>query len=267
MKILLYSDTHHNAWRSADWPREIPEHDVMVLAGDISEYPSRYTHSSYSLPSVLGEIRSRTDRPILFLPGNHEFYHQEYFDLLEQMRKDTESLDIVFLHCRRVQIGDVAFHGCTLWSDFMLDGPLGQIAVVGQAKTRLVDFRYIRYQGGKYTPANCMALHRKERDWLDASLQDCNAPHKVVVTHFAPTRSCISPRYEGDSANPYFIANCDDLAVKYAPDLWLYGHTHTPADFLEEGTRFVNQARGYPGEPVPGNGFDTQKVLEVGSTP
>lgn len=260
MRLSLLSDTHHNFGDSSEWPHPLPDHDVLILAGDISEYTDRPS----DLAEVLAHYRSRTDRPILYLPGNHEFYHQEYHRTLDRIAADTKRLDIELLHCRSVQYGDVAFHGCTLWSDFSLFGAEMADVYGLYAEMSISDFRAIRYGDQPFRRTDCADLHRKERAWLEKSLERSKAPHNVVITHFAPVAQCIAARFQGDRLNPYFIAECEDLVKQFEPDLWLYGHTHQPDDFILGKTRFINNARGYPLEDS-GIDFEPEKIIEVGS--
>ena len=260
MRISLLSDTHHNFGNSSEWPYPLPDHDILILAGDISEY----TNSPTNLTEVLAHYRSRTDRPILYLPGNHEFYHHEYHQTLDWIRRDTDQFNIELLNCRSVQYGNVAFHGCTLWSDFTLFGS-EQADLYGLYAERAVnDFHVVRFKDRAFRRTDCANLHRQERAWLEESLASSNALHDVVITHFAPVAQCIGERYQGDRLNPYFVSGCEDLVAQFKPDLWLYGHTHQPDDFMLGETRFVNNARGYPNEES-GTYFRSDKIIEVGS--
>ncbi len=259
MRISLLSDTHQNFGDSSEWPHPLPDHDLLVLAGDISEY----VDSPANLPDVLAHYRARTDRPILYLPGNHEFYRHDYHRTLDWIRRDAGQIGIELLNCRCVRYGEIAFHGCTLWSDFTLFGP-GQADLYGlYAEQSITDFRVIGYENRAFRRSDCANLHRKERAWLEESLQSSDAPYNVVITHFAPIARCIPERYQGDRLNPYFVAGCEDVVERHAPDLWMFGHTHDAQDFTLGDTRFVNNARGYPHENT-GNIFDPEKIIEVG---
>ena len=259
MRISLLSDTHHDRGHSCEWPYPLPAHDVLVLAGDISEFVDRPSN----LTEVLEHFRERTQKPILYLLGNHEFYRQDYEETLQRLQREADRLGIDFLHCDSVQYGDVLFHGCTLWSDFTLLGPelASESALV--AEQTVGDFRLIGHKGRKFLSSDCAELHRRERAWLEESLASSNATHNVVITHFAPIAQCIGERYQGNELNPYFIAGCEDLVERFTPDLWLYGHTHNASDFTHGKTRFVNNARGYPRE-LDAAGFVPDKIVEVG---
>lgn len=183
---------------------------------------------------------------------------------MDRIRRDTAQLGIELLNCRRIQYGDVAFHGCTLWSGFTLFGA-EQADLYGlYAEQSITDFRVIGYGDRAFRRADCAELHRQERAWLEESLASSKALCNVVITHFAPVAQCIAERYQGDRIEPYYVADCESLVVQHEPDLWLYGHTHQPDDFVLGKTRFVNNARGYPFE-ISDVDFNHEKIVEVES--
>lgn len=58
-----------------------------------------------------------------------------------------------------------------------------------------------------------------------------------------------------------FVSDLTALMGAERAALWIYGHTHRPADLEHDGTRLVSNPRGYPHELVPG--FDPGLVVEV----
>ena len=64
MKLWIMSDLHQNADDKQLLPEQKPEHDVLILAGDIS-------------PSIVEARRyacTLTSKPSILVAGNHEFY-------------------------------------------------------------------------------------------------------------------------------------------------------------------------------------------------
>jgi Icc-related predicted phosphoesterase len=77
-----------------------------------------------------------------------------------------------------------------------------------------------------------------------------SAHHVVVMTHHAPNRVLLkynpNPRWvmlNGSYANTLLepITNSNIRA-------WCFGHTHDRQDRVLNGVRYINNARGYPGE-------------------
>lgn len=75
MKLAIYSDLHVE--HSLFVPPPALDADVIVLAGDIHA-PGHNTPKWARRPGGFGE------RPVIYVPGNHEFYGSEY---LAQQRR------------------------------------------------------------------------------------------------------------------------------------------------------------------------------------
>jgi hypothetical protein len=140
MKLLIYSDLHLEFKRPLLPPDDIV-YDVVVLAGDI--------HSP-GYKAVRWAATAFEGTPVVYVPGNHEFYGCEINDELERMRAEAEGTSVrvmdrdVFVH------GGVRFLGCTLWTDFALpilqeDGTRRSDCekAISVANAELVDFELI----------------------------------------------------------------------------------------------------------------------------
>src|ERR1700712_1782745 len=66
MRIWLYSDLHVDV-HPYSLPPDPPDHDVVVIAGDIADGLTRH-----GLPWL--RVHVPTDRPVIYVPGNHDFY-------------------------------------------------------------------------------------------------------------------------------------------------------------------------------------------------
>ncbi|MGY3355075.1 hypothetical protein ACVWZK_001738 [Bradyrhizobium sp. GM0.4] len=80
------------------------------------------------------ELYPDRDRPLIYVPGNHDFYsfHDKHCAELKtttweeqraRMPEVAEDLGIILLDDASVEIGDVLFVGATLWTDFMTRPP------------------------------------------------------------------------------------------------------------------------------------------------
>lgn len=259
MKLTLLSDVHVEF--DNDVPSINPEATLVVLAGDI--------HRHVRGIDVANELNTWRQVPVIVLAGNHEFYRAEIDGLLVEMRKRAGYCrDIHFLERDSVVIDGVRFLGCTLWSDFSINGPEQIRHHMRIAQQRVNDFHLIRYRGKLFKPEDAAALYKESYAWLEAELKKPFAGKTVVVTHFAPHRAAIHPRYlqNGvlDALTPYFVTDCSALMRSYSIDAWLYGHTHHSVDVLvENGTRLVSNQRGYPDEPLTYTHFDPQKIIDI----
>src|SRR5437660_11939945 len=84
--------------------------DVVVLAGDvhIGREGRRWIRSQFS------------EKPVLYVLGNHEFYRQRLPELTETLKRETDGSNIHLLENTAVEIDGVRFLGCTFWTDFSL---------------------------------------------------------------------------------------------------------------------------------------------------
>lgn len=242
MRLRILSDLHLEFF---DGHRELPgvEADVVVLAGDIHRQCEGLAWARQRFP----------DTPIIYVPGNHEFYGTCLPLLREELALEAERLDIELLDNRAVTLNGVRFYGTTLWTDFALyaDNPTRNPEdTVTKAKRYMPDFRIVEsHPGAIMTPGASKALHQEALNWLTASLDDQFDGPKVVVSHHAPMRECIPDQYTGDTLSPAFASHLPQLMGKM--HLWVHGHVHEPVDMCREGTRIIANPGGYPDEFSP----------------
>src|SRR5687768_18154134 len=107
MKLNVLSDLHLTLGTLA-----APENDAdaVVLAGDIAR-----PKEAIAWASGLG-------KPVLYVPGNHEFYGGSIAGTVEELKRLSAGTSIRVLDNDEVIIDGVRFLGATLWTDFMLFG-------------------------------------------------------------------------------------------------------------------------------------------------
>jgi predicted phosphodiesterase len=242
--IQVLSDLHLEVWPFAP---ALPGADVVVLAGDIHNGRQGI------------DWAARTFRcPILYVPGNHEYYDGEFHAVEQQMRDAALGSGVQLLQSEARVLQGVRFLGCTLWTDYSLVSAAERPAVIEAARERNPDFMKIRVGARSFAPEDDIALCTAQRAWLAAQLAQPHSGSTVVITHFAPHPMSIAPAYANHPANPGFVLNLESLMGK--ADLWIHGHTHTAFDYNRGGTRVVSNPRGYPGEP---SGFRPDWLVEV----
>lgn len=204
------------------------------------------------------EWAERTFRvPVLYLPGNHEYYDHEFHEAHAAM-KATANERVRLLDCSVAITDQVRFLGCTLWTDYTLAPEAARGAAIEQARAKNPDYEKIRFGARNFAPEDAIALCQEHRAWLERTLSEPFAGRTVVITHFAPHPRSIAPAYAGHPANPGFVLDLSSMMGRAA--LWIHGHTHTAFDYEVSGTRVVCNPRGYPGEPT---GFQADRVVEV----
>jgi predicted phosphodiesterase len=237
MKIRLLSDIHQEFYEDRTL-YETKGEDVLVLAGDI--------HVGHeAVLNAIAKFMHGGQPSVVYVPGNHEYYRYslEYFNA--GIIRSFASV----LNPGTVKIGDVTFIGATGWTNFRKD----RIAKMACA-TRISDFRLIN----GFSTDVCDQLSTEHFKYIfDAYAQ--TEGKKVIVTHFLPAVECIAPEYRGsDLLNYYFANDYGELISEMKDTTWLFGHSHSPTDFLLGSTRMVNNAYGYN----MNKGF-VEKIIEV----
>lgn len=242
MRLRILSDLHLEFF---DGSRALPEvdADVVILAGDIHRKCEGLAWARTRFPNT----------PIIYVPGNHEFYGTCMPLLRDELALEAERLDIELLDNRAVTLNGVRFYGTTLWTDFALyaDDPTNDPAHTESKALRFMpDFRIVQTAPGRvFTPADSRQLHSKALEWLENELAQPFAGPKVVVSHHAPLHECIPGQYRGDALSPAFASHLPDLMGDM--DVWIHGHVHEPVDILRNGTRVIANPGGYPDEFSP----------------
>ena len=244
MKLHIVSDLHLEF--DPGWALPATDADVLVLAGDI--HPGLKSMSAFT----------KVGKPVLFVPGNHEFYGEQMKGLTAAMRLYAGACHVTLLDCDQTVIRGVRFLGATLWTDFALNGANEVEAALQEADRHMNDYVSIRYGEGWLTPLETVHAHRAARAWLEARLAEPFDGPTVVITHHAPHPGSIHPRYRGNALNPSFASDLDPLMGKAR--LWIHGHTHASSDYVVNGTRVICNPKGYRNENPD---FQPRLVVEI----
>ena len=250
MKIAYASDLHLE-FNPSITLTGLSGADGLVLAGDVDTMPEYYTE-------FLRKLRLAYAGPVIFVLGNHEYYHGVFPDDRQAFLLENEAMIL----------DGVRFLGATLWTDFASGKQMRS------CQRMMSDFEVIHDgHSGSITPEAILKVHQDSIAWLDGQfthhpLPGCN-PHDgptVVITHHAPSVQCLlshlprmlyappAPRDHLDAA----YANRWERLLGPAVALWVYGHTHAAFDQVIRGTRVVSNPRGYDEEST---GFDAGKVI------
>lgn len=261
LRIWTFSDLHRRAYARPWTPAAIPDADVAVVAGDVGE----------GLADTVGWLAAtiRPAMPVVLVAGNHEFYGGTRNVDLAHGRRAAARQGIDLLENDTVALGGCTFSGCSLWTDYALDGIAGRAAAMDAARTGLSDHSRIAWERDPrlkpFRPEEALALHVASRHFLERALLERDPPDRrrgphVVVTHHAPSPGSVAPAYAGHPLNPAFASDLDALVAAGRPDLWVHGHVHTSFDYRLGATRVVCNPLGYPGENA---GFDPGLVVEL----
>jgi predicted phosphodiesterase len=251
MRFLVLSDLHLE-FATFKPARALDDVDAVVLAGDV--LPGDKVVRWAARESVFG-----LNKPIIFVPGNHEYYGGEFHMRRAQLQRAAAGVpNVHILDPGEVLLdaGRVRVLGCTLWTDFRVPIQTAGAAVSDPSRameeaTRLInDYQTITLQASKtlkrrsLTPADTLVLHEAERAWLETKLRESFDGKTVVVTHHASAAGSIAPRWSGDWLTPSFVSDLPEPFFE-VPSLWVHGHTHSSFDYRRGNCRIVCNPRGY----------------------
>jgi len=254
MKIFLISDLHFEFGNAPDaWHIPNTLADVIVLAGDIHV-------GTKGVQWAIAEAK-RLEKPIIYVMGNHEYYHYEMTTLLDDVRRMAETSGVLhLLENDSVVISGVRFLGCTLWTDYDCDPDTPQVLSMAESSQRLNDHSLITLSEHLFQPTDALIFHRQSRHWLKNQLEiDFDGP-TVVVTHHAPSLLAQHRHYPVTGLTGAFLSDMTELFGEKV-DAWLYGHTHYSVDTRVNGTHLVSNQAGYPEEDC--GKYDPSKVIDV----
>lgn len=254
MKIHVLSDLHNEFQRIIFKEPFLPVQkvpcDVVVLAGDIDYgvHGLEWAKKTFSVP-------------VIFVPGNHEYYFGHLEETKELMRMASGD-GAFFLDQDEIVIDGVRFLGVTAWTDYTASGnqPLAMLT----ARNSINDYQLIFTPKGHATPEDVLERNLAARRWLEEKLAQPFDGPTVVVTHHAPsTLSIDRRRFEPGHLDASFANRWESL-MGNGVAAWIHGHTHNFCDYEMAGTRVVANPRGYAHqEEHHGNGFRPDFVIEV----
>lgn len=240
MKVQVSSDLHLELLPE-DLSVEVliephPEADVLVLAGDI--------HTGVNAIQYFRDWPV----PVLYVPGNHEFYGQVWEVARAALRQAAEGTSIRVLDNDVLHIDGVRFLGTTLWTDYAVDRGRPAASAMELAGSYLKDHFEIRSLAGDgtkefITPAQMRQDHQASRSWLEGELALDFPGKTVVISHHAPHRLSVHRKYVGHPLTPAFASDLSDLM--HQADLWIHGHAHDSFNYQVGRCKVISNPAGY----------------------
>jgi predicted phosphodiesterase len=259
MRLWIVSDLHLELTRGWDLPTgdSRPEFDVMVVAGDLMPRMER---------GVTWLLERVTDKPVIYVAGNHEFYGCDIDRTVEKARQIAAGTNVHILQNDSVVIDDVLFVGATLWTDFEFLG--NRDLAMRRAAEGMNDYHKIRKRqyAERLRPTDTLARHFESREFIGRTTRQSTAARNVAITHHGCVAEAVKVGAEHDILSAAYTSDCSDLLENV--DLWVYGHTHESRDFKVGRTRIVSNSKGY-GPWLPQQrgwdniSFDPNYVIEI----
>jgi len=290
MKITVVSDLH---LEFSDVKLENTQGaDVLVLSGDIVIAEDMHDHPADTINSKLmhadfaglgnrqeAAIRfrkffervSREFSDVVYVAGNHEFYHGRWYGSLDHLREEVSAFpNIHMLEQTSVKIKDETFAGGTLWTDLNKGDPLTAHALADMMN----DFRLIRDDKRNFSKLKVeqtAVRHSRTREYirqvaLNMRERQNPAERLVVVGHHTPSFMSCAPQYRHEYLmNGGYHSDLSEFILDH-PEivLWTHGHTHDCYDYMIGDTRIICNPRGYETEAHSDyTGWNPHLVIEV----
>lgn len=248
MRVQIISDLHQEFGMSE---LSFDSADIVVLAGDVNI-------GTKGINWIKSAIK---DKPVIYVLGNHEYYKGSYSKTLRKISAIANESNVHVLENEAVTIGNVCFHGATLWTDFSLFGNPKQYGSICQGKMN--DYKKIRRDPSysKLRTIDTFQIHNKSMNWLEKSLAESESEMNIVVTHHAPSLKSIPSQYREDPISSAYASNLEATITKYQPDFWIHGHIHEPVDYYIGKTQVICNPHGYIDEPF--NGYKKELIIEI----
>jgi Icc-related predicted phosphoesterase len=234
MRLQVFSDLHLEFGRFEP-PLKNP--DVVVLAGDIH----------VGTAGVKWAKQFCRDCPVIYVPGNHEFYNHSIPDLISALKREAKGSNVHVLENNACTINGFVFLGCSLWTDFHLWPDAREAMLV--ADQEMSDFRLIQKSASQlFGAADSVRRHTASVRWLKRRFARHDPARTIVVTHHAPSPRSIAANQANDPLSAAFASDLDSLIRANRVRLWIHGHTHYNVDYKIGCTRIYSNQRGYPNE-------------------
>jgi len=212
---------------------------VLIVAGDLG-------HNTKEALEVLEDIAEIFNYQKVFaVLGNHDLYRSKHYStgarLLEYELYDDPKGIVHIMFGDTIEYEGVTFGGTMGWyySKDYLQGwsDEGRLRLW---KNRMNDAHYI---DGLRNPDD---LFFAEYDKLRELVKSCD----VLITHVVPS---IDPKiternFPGEDTNAFYCYDGSTLLKGNSLKCVVYGHNHDSLDITLDGTRFITNAMGYPGE-------------------
>lgn len=266
-----------------DFPEDAP-YDYMMIVGDLTW--SRY------VAGTLAAIYRRTKVPILYTPGNHEFWDGRkrgvnFDEQVAQMRSECAELEgVTFLYNEGFDVpGTNSSIFMSPWftnlagyepQDYWVleDGVAVKkhdVPPQSHIEECIGDYHRTMVAGHSLTAIDHIQMNQTAMHelgvWLEtATLTKGRIP--IIGTHFGPSKLSAHANFpQRDIVASYFNTDYLDKSNYIWPkgSTWIHGHTHWNLDYVhpETGVRVVTNQFGYKGETETNDSYQFMKHIEV----
>jgi UDP-2,3-diacylglucosamine pyrophosphatase LpxH len=239
---------------------------VLVLAGDIMVANTLTTNQPMPVADRYRRFLSQCSAEfehVIYIAGNHEFYHGDWNGTLNTLRDEcNQYANVYFMEADHRDIRGLRFVGATLWTDMNREDPMTLHAV-----TRMMsDFSVISNQANLHSqrlmPLDTVNRHRRTLEYISHVAAVDHAQPMVVVGHHCPSQLSVHKQYHDQFLmNGAYRSDLSEFILDRPQiRLWCHGHTHHNFDYHIGTTRIVCNPRGYAGHEARADTWQLQYI-------
>jgi len=267
MRCHYLSDLHLES-QTFDW--RLPNGDVLIVAGDLCHarclnggQTDRYAVEQRSRVLRFVDTAVRSFAHVLLVAGNHEPYDGVLEETYALLRAGLPGVAV--LDKEAVEIGGVRFFGATLWTNF--DGR--SLDAMNAVRRRMGEFFFVRTRTGrengtatKFGPED--ALREHDAAWAALVRVIADGNRTVVITHHAPSRRGLNPKFHGNGLDAAYATSLDaEIATFENVPVWVHGHTHVARTYMIGQTCVRSNALGFAAKGQGAAGFSAKAFFEI----
>jgi hypothetical protein len=91
-------------------------------------------------------------------------------------------------------------------------------------------------------PTKINNIHRTQYKWLSSELKESSKYYTITITHYLPSKKCISSIFKNSVDNFLFYSDCSSLIKNSSA--WIYGHTHIGTEQYIDNCYVLSNPRG-----------------------
>jgi predicted phosphodiesterase len=239
MRVFALSDVHVDYEANARWVAGISAadylHDVLILAGDITDKPKLFQWCLTTL--------AKRFRKVLLVPGNHDLWvirdvhKRNSLEKFSDLERIVESSGGSMCDYHENGVSIIPLFG---WYDYSFGEPSDEL------KMTWADYYACRWPAG---------FHEKDVADHFESLNTGRSPVSgntvITFSHFMPRIDLIPPSNPASKRILYPVLGTIRLERQLRlqnPKIHVYGHSHVNGKQEIDGVTYINNALGYPDE-------------------